>query len=176
MNAKISILIFFKVHLFGILILLFANHSLADTEYTNNTSISCNKTVINVLSDFFNKEDEYPICKKQEIIFNTSKEKLKILYKPSTKNPYLQPMISNISCIKMNRNFYILVQNTNYANCKMGCEWIDLYSDTGKYIGSTKGISRAMTKNFKPLSRKYMTVVKNSLVVSESFIPRANKE
>ncbi len=76
----------------------------------------------------------------------------------------------------MDKKFYVLVQNTNYANCKDGCEWMDLYTYNGKYIGSTKGVSRAMTKNFIPLTRKYITAVKKSSVLSESFISRANKE
>jgi len=48
--------------------------------------------------------------------------------------------VAEISCITDSKGgTYIVLGKTNYGNCK-ACEWVDVFTDTGLYVGSSDGM------------------------------------
>ena len=61
-----------------------------------------------------------------------------------------QSFVDSVNCSKVDGKFYVLLESTNFGNCD-NCEWDEVFSPDGTYIGSTPGMSEDDKITFKPL-------------------------
>jgi hypothetical protein len=68
------------------------------------------------------------------------------------------PYLASATCVSRKARKYLVLQNANSGNC-MGCEWADVYSEAGAYLGSTSGIYKNRFYKYKPLDRSALPIV-----------------
>jgi hypothetical protein len=75
-----------------------------------------------------------------------------------------QEFISGATCVSDDNKFYVVLSNTNFSNCKI-CEWADIFSSDGNYMGSTKGMYSNQSFKRKLISRQ----LENKILNPEKF-------
>jgi hypothetical protein len=60
-----------------------------------------------------------------------------------------QNSISDISCRSARSRKFVLVASTNFGNCRT-CEWYDVYTPDGKYVGTNRDAAKDDLKRDNP--------------------------
>ena len=80
-----------------------------------------------------------PYCFSQEIslVNRTTRTAATVSYPHPFRNGK-EGFVTNLLCLKAGNDFYVMVESSNFSNC-LSCAWWDVFSNQGKYLGSTKG-------------------------------------
>jgi len=84
------------------------------------------------------KEPDLPYCPVQSVTFSDVKQSQAFTFKHAF-NSGNQPFIVGAECHVRNGAAFVLLRNTNFGNCQI-CEWTDIFSANGRYLGSTEGM------------------------------------
>lgn len=95
--------------------------------------------------------DGLPLCPNQTIAVEGAKSRKSIEYK-HVINGADQQFVTEAECFKKDNQVYLVLTATNFGNCA-GCEWEDVFSPDGTYLGSTSGIYTNSGFRHQPLSQ-----------------------
>ena len=117
--------------------------------FTRIQHLPCGKTdVVITTSCIYRNNGDDVYCFNQNISF--LKRNGDILRNANYNAPFLdenQPFVAGLSCIPAKGKFYLLAESANFGNCD-GCEWNDLFTEEGIYLGSN-ALERNASNNFK---------------------------
>lgn len=139
--------------------------------FVNQNSIKCGGIDVLILTSCVDHENGLPFCFNQHIVFFDSNKGATsdVNYNHSFDGGN-QQFIASIACNKFGKDNYLVITNTNFGNCAM-CEWLDVYLEDGKYIGSTQGMSDSRNFTHKPIPKK----IENFLFQPTSSKPAASE-
>src|SRR5450830_921228 len=106
--------------------------------WESRTAIDCGATHVELRTFCEDKEEDLPYCPVQQATFSSPG------HSRTVRNAYqfnegAQQFIVGIACYKDARGQVVVMSKTNFANCTI-CEWSDLYTADGAYLGSTEGL------------------------------------
>jgi hypothetical protein len=81
-----------------------------------------------------------------------------------------EAFVTNVLCLAADRNFYVMLESTNFDNC-LTCTWWDVFTHQGKYLGSTQGIIQDgsfASKKLPPALARLLFKASDSMVISIS--------
>lgn len=114
--------------------------------FFNKNFLNCGSSDILIMTSCIDYAEDMPFCFNQHINIYNKKTSLSssinydFIYEGGN-----QQFIAKVDCKIVDGNNYFILENTNFGNCDK-CEWIDVYLENGKYLGSTQGIYNS--KNF----------------------------
>jgi hypothetical protein len=80
-----------------------------------------------------------PYCFNQDVsLVNRSTRAAATVSYPHPFRNGKEGFVTNLLCLKAASDFYVMVESSNFENC-LSCAWWDVFSNQGKYLGSTKG-------------------------------------
>lgn len=120
--------------------------------FANQAVLQCGSHEIATVTSCVEREKDLPYCFNQTIVFIQSNGDVgKSLTFSYSFNDGNQNFIESASCVAISNKNYVAIQSTNFGNCKY-CEWADIFSEAGNYVGSSD------TKNHdKEFSRKKLS-------------------
>lgn len=122
--------------------------------FINKNFLRCGGKDVLILTSCVDDEESVSFCFNQHINIYDNKTSLS----PSinynyTFNESHEQFINHASCERVNGEVYLILRSATFGNCGR-CEWIDVYSVNGKYIGSSEGMYDSRNFTHFPLSRK----------------------
>jgi hypothetical protein len=124
--------------------------------WTSEDSMTCGDSRVVVATACIEEDDE-PWCASQQLTVTGPGGKRETAYRYSLKDR-IQPFITGAACYKKGKEALIILQRTNFGNCR-GCEWSDFYTADGRYLGSNDGMNREESLRHKPLSAELRALV-----------------
>lgn len=117
--------------------------------------LACGGRDVAIITSCIEKSSDLSYCFSQNVLFIQHEGDIvsNINYNHSF-NDGDQQFIAQASCREFNKNYYVILSNTNFSNCKI-CEWADIFTNNGRYIGSTDGMVDAKNFKRKLISNKY---------------------
>ncbi|MYN40373.1 hypothetical protein GTP55_13405 [Duganella sp. FT109W] len=116
--------------------------------YAKHDAFLCAPAKISIDTQCEEKEQDLPYCHTQSVQFDAHGTKTAVVYKYQF-NRGNQQFITTGECYRKNDTSYVVLSSTNFGNCSV-CEWADVFTPQGKYLGSTAGMFD--DANFKHLS------------------------
>lgn len=110
----------------------------AQPQFVTVSNLTCGEKKIVIQTTCIEKEPDLPYCPIQTISFSNSKNSQAVAFKHQF-NGGNQPFIVGAECHVRGSKVFVLLRNTNFGNCQV-CEWTDVFSAEGKYLGSNKGM------------------------------------
>jgi len=148
--------------------------------WSNQLVITCDKHKVTLTTSCLEEQvDGLPVCPVQKIDVEGPGTHKSIEYK-HTINGGDQEFIAGAECFKKDDQAYLVLTATNFGNCA-GCEWEDVFSPNGTYIGSTSGIYTNSGFRHQSLSQKLRRDLKAVIVekyrtADTGTIPRAKPQ
>jgi hypothetical protein len=146
----------------------------------SQVSLTCDKHKITLTTSCREEEaDGLPLCPSQKMEAEGPGAKKAIEYKHAI-NGGDQEFITQAECFKKNDTAYLVLTATNFGNCA-GCEWEDVYTPDGTYIGSTSGIYTNAGFRHRSLSQKLRNEIRAATAekyrtADTGTIPRAHPQ
>jgi hypothetical protein len=125
--------------------------SSSDDAFSKKQSLHCADYTVDVQTWCSGPREEGN-CPDQTVHFTGSGGTRTIRYHHHRERFSDQSFVASINCSKVDGKFYVLLESTNFGNCN-NCEWYEVFSPDGTYIGSTPGMSEDDKITFKPLLR-----------------------
>lgn len=139
--------------------LFFAKVCLADEWREQHAVLNCGEHRIAITLSCTEPADDEPFCPAESFAFiNKTTLKARFLNFNFSDMGGAPPVTHHVSCVLKNSMHFMIVKKHNTANC-MGCEWSDVYSEVGKYIGSTDNIYRNKFFAYKRLPKSAISII-----------------
>jgi hypothetical protein len=122
----------------------------AKEHWDSTTAIDCGVTHVELRTFCEDKEEDLPYCPVQQATFSSAG------HSRTVRNAYqfnegAQQFIVGIACYKDARGHVVEMSKSNFASCSI-CEWSDLYTADGSYLGSTEGLNENESMRHRRLS------------------------
>jgi hypothetical protein len=145
--------------------------------WTDNRTIACGKVQVTVRTSCQEYEPDLPYCPSQIIRFvspNSSKSSTYIY----TMDNGTQDYIAQVQCFSYQGAHYVVASATNFGNC-LGCEWDDVYTSAGEYLGSSESDVRTGKFKYKKLpeeiaKKQYAFQNEKHITADTDFIARTS--
>ncbi len=137
----------FRILAFAVLAFLASTNSRAQEDgarqdsgaFTKRQVLLCSAANVEVITSCVEPR-ETAFCSSQKVIFGGAPNAKVIEYTHHRPRYADQSFIASASCTEIDGKPYIVLGSTNFGNCD-DCEWVDVYTIDGRYIGSTKGMT-----------------------------------
>jgi hypothetical protein len=131
----------------------------ANKVWSSQLVLRCDEHKITLTSTCMDEQvDGLPLCPNQRMVVEGASTRKHIEY-TYTINGADQEFITEAECFKKDDQAFLVLTATNFGNCA-GCEWEDVFSPDGTYLGSTSGIYTNSGFRHQPLSRHLRQQVK----------------
>lgn len=124
----------------------------AQPQVVTASNLMCGGQKIIIQTTCVEMEPDLPYCPVQNVKFSSPKHSKIVTFKHEF-NDGNQPFIVGAECHVKNSTAFILLRNTNFGNCQV-CEWTDVFSAEGKYLGSNEGMFKGESFKRYQLSDK----------------------
>lgn len=101
--------------------------------------MQCGASRVSIATHCREVDDDMPYCDSQVLSVTTGAEVRTTAYRLPLRNGD-QPMIVGAACYAKGKDALLVLERTNFGNC-MICEWRDVFSGTGVYLGSGEGMN-----------------------------------
>ena len=111
-----------------------------DDSFTRYDKITCEGTTVSVETTCLEDNGDV-FCPYQALTFRNGPEGVNRAFRYTyRKVEGWQEFVAGVVCVTdAGGSGYIVLEKTNYGNCNI-CEWIDVFTKTGKYVGSSTGM------------------------------------
>lgn len=123
---------------------IFSNNATAANYWTGSQKmLSCGKDRLEIVTTCSIGDDSDAHCFKKTITFGNANADSIVVRQLSYVGLKNTPeMVVSAMCVSAENHDFIVLANTNFTNCKEGCEWSDYFGSNGRYLGSTVNQSR----------------------------------
>jgi len=144
------------------------------SSYVNVNTLKCEAFDVVIETYCEVDVDDFPVCGSQRVVFSDGKNKKtsEVIYKYNFDTG-IQQLIVEASCNKLaNNDLYVVLRSTTFGNCDT-CEWIDVFTLKGKYIGSSDGNYDSRSFIHKLLNRKMLDLIFDGFFVERIEVHRS---
>jgi hypothetical protein len=135
----------------------------AQPQVVTASNLICADQKIVIQTTCMEKEPDLPYCPVQTVSFSSPKNSKIVAFRHEF-NGGNQPFIVGAECHVKNSTSFVLLRNTNFGNCQV-CEWTDVFSAEGKYLGSNEGMFKGESFKRHQLNDKETT----DILMTEKF-------